>query len=176
MPEIKHIIGNENNYLSEQEIHGLLKANTHTVTNINTSNYNLNPLSNGIDYYGVTYNSDCLIEISDGSIQEGKVIIIKDETGQASLNNITVQSAVWYTGVNINGATNSIISSDYSSLSLIRTNGNWWSISSGSVAGNVDIIGTSYSVPMFSFSGNGLTSSAIYNAPSNYGRTASNGN
>ena len=139
-PEIKHIIGNENNYLSEQEIRGLLKANTHTVTNINSSYYNLNPLTNGIDYYAKTHSGDCLIEITESNtIQEGKVIIIKDETGQASLNNITVQSAVWYTGVNINGATNSIISSDYSSLSLIRTNGNWWSISSGSVAGNIDI-------------------------------------
>jgi hypothetical protein len=42
--------------------------------------------------------------------------------------------------------------------------------------GGATILGNSYSVPMFNFNGDGLTSSVVYNYPDNYGRTASNGN
>ena len=91
----------------------------------------------GLNYYGVLDipGSECLIELTEGSIEDGKIIIIKDEDGISSTKNIIIQSDDWSTGVTIDGATNSVISTDYGSVSLLRRDGNWFSISSGGAGG-----------------------------------------
>ena len=92
----------------------------------------------GLNYYGVLDipGSECLIELTEGSIEDGKIIIIKDEDGISSTKNIIIQSDDWSTGVTIDGATNSVISTDYGSVSLLRRDGNWFSISSGGAGGS----------------------------------------
>ena len=92
----------------------------------------------GLNYYGVLDipGSGCLIELTEGSIEDGKILIIKDEDGISSTKNIIIQSDDWSTGVTIDGATNSVISTDYGSVSLLRRDGNWFSISSGGAGGS----------------------------------------
>ena len=92
----------------------------------------------GLNYYGVLNipGSGCLIELTEGSIEDGKILIIKDEDGISSTKNIIIQSDDWSTGVTIDGATNSVISTDYGSVSLLRRDGNWFSISSGGAGGS----------------------------------------
>ena len=104
-------------------------------TNIigSTSSYSID-LSNslGLNYYGVLSisGSECQIELLEGVIENGKIIVIKDEDGVASTKNIIIQSSDWGIGVTIDGATNSVISTDYGSISLMRRDGEWFSISS----------------------------------------------
>jgi hypothetical protein len=92
----------------------------------------------GLNYYGVLDipGSECLIELTEGYIEDGKILIIKDEDGISSTKNIIIQSDDWSTGVTIDGATNSVISTDYGSVSLLRRDGNWFSISSGGAGGS----------------------------------------
>ena len=103
-----------------------------------TSSYSIDfSNSTGLNYYGVLNipGSECLIELTEGSIDDGKILIIKDEDGVSSTKNIIIQSSDWGIGVTIDGATNSIISTDYGSVSLMRRDGEWFSISSGSGTG-----------------------------------------
>lgn len=123
---IKNIIDNSKGNLQYQEIKGILKANTYTVTSISELEYSLTASTNGNDHYGVTFSEPCSIIITESSdIPDGKIITIKDESGMASTNNITISST---NNITINGTSNYIISSNYGCISLIRKNNSWWII------------------------------------------------
>ncbi len=81
--------------------------------------------------------------------------------GTVSIGNLTIDNIQ-----STSGLTNYLV---------VDTEGNTF-YQNGPSGGGATVSGTSYSVPMFNFTEDGLTSSVIYNYPANYGRTASNGN
>ena len=72
-------------------------------------------------YIGVTYSTASTIHIPN-STQDGKVVIVKDESGLASLNNITIEAS------KIDSGTQSLISSNHGHVNLMWRGSTWWII------------------------------------------------
>lgn len=78
------------------------------------------------EYYGASHSSPFTILLPDTtSLENGKKITIKDQSGNAAVNNVTINS---WTGSLIDGGTTSNISSDYGVTRLRKMGDNWWII------------------------------------------------
>jgi hypothetical protein len=88
------------------------------VTLIDQSTYS----ANSDEYFlGVIYDGTCTITLPAGTL--GKAFIIKDSVGDATTNNITVQT----TGSTIDGENTYVLDSDWASIGLIY-NGIEWNV------------------------------------------------
>ena len=95
------------------------------ISEVLTSESYVIPVSNATEeYYGASGSSAMTITLPlTTTLRNGKKIILKDESGDASSNNIVISS---WTGSLINGTSSSTISSDYGYVSLIKSGDNWW--------------------------------------------------
>jgi hypothetical protein len=77
------------------------------------------------DYVGVTSTAApvTITLVAVGSIANGQEIYIKDESGGASTNNITITSSAL-----IDGASSIVITANYGVARLIMRNSTWWSL------------------------------------------------
>ncbi len=83
------------------------------------------PVSNATEeYYGASGSTPMNITLPlTTTLRDGKKMIFKDESGNASSNPVTISS---WTGSLIDGATSSTISTDHGYTSLIKRGDNWW--------------------------------------------------
>jgi hypothetical protein len=80
----------------------------------------LSPLPN--EYFGVSYSAGASYVSVPDSTYEGKIVVIKDESGSASLHPITVAAS------RIDSATMSTIQLDHGSITMIWRGTGWWII------------------------------------------------
>ena len=73
---------------------------------------------------GVDTSEPRTIYLSDEDLKEGRIIIIKDETGNAGTNNITVEPET--SGVLIDGEDHKVINTNYGVLRLYSDGNNWF--------------------------------------------------
>ena len=73
---------------------------------------------------GVDTSEPRTIYLSDEDLKEGRIIIIKDETGNAETNNITVEPET--SGVLIDGEESKVINTNYGVLRLYSDGNNWF--------------------------------------------------
>jgi hypothetical protein len=93
---------------------------------IETTNYVINVSESMEEYYGASHSSALTITLPETlELNDGKKIIIKDQSGDASSNNITINS---WTGSLIDGATNSTIVTNYGVTNFRKVGDNWWVI------------------------------------------------
>lgn len=91
-----------------------------------TANYTeTRPTAN---YIGVNAGGAVTVNLLDPASNEcptGRPVVIKDESGNAAANNITVRTV---NNRNIDGAASAVISTNYGSLHLVQRNGQYWKI------------------------------------------------
>ena len=99
----------------------------YNVYDINVMTYSATISSYGRDYFGVGYTaSPVTINLPTISgIVDGKVVTIKDETGFASINPITINTDGSDT---LDGVTQSQLAINYGSISVIKKSNGWWLI------------------------------------------------
>ena len=99
----------------------------YNVYDINVMTYSATISSYGRDYLGVGLTtSPVTINLpSISGIIDGKVVTIKDETGFASINPITINTDGSDT---LDGVTQSQLAIDYGSISVIKKSNGWWLI------------------------------------------------
>jgi hypothetical protein len=99
----------------------------YNVYDINVMTYSATISSYGRDYFGVGYTaSPVTINLPTISgIVDGKVVTIKDETGFASINPITINTDGSDT---LDGVTQSQLAINYGSISVIKKSNGWWII------------------------------------------------
>lgn len=81
-----------------------------------------------VNYYGVNRAGAVTVNLVDpqsNEALEGRIITIKDESGAAGANNITVQTV---NTRNIDGAASVVISSNYGRVTLVKRGNNYWRI------------------------------------------------
>lgn len=76
-------------------------------------------------YVGITSTAAVRTVTLPATPSDGVLMIVKDESGAAATNNITVNTS---DGTLIDGNATAIINQNYGSLSFIFRNGNWWII------------------------------------------------
>jgi hypothetical protein len=79
-------------------------------------------------YYGVNRAGVVTVTLSDPQsteVSEGRVVVIKDESGGASGNNITINTTNART---IDGAASVVISTNYGRVTLVKRGNNYWRI------------------------------------------------
>jgi hypothetical protein len=110
------VIDNNNLITTEEYVHEILTLSSYVI-----------PISNSREeYYGASSSTTLTITLPETStLQNGKKIIIKDESGNASVNNVTINT---WTASFMDGATSSVISSNYGGVSLIKSGNNWFII------------------------------------------------
>ena len=84
--------------------------------------------SHSATYIGVNVGSAVAIHLFDPGDAEciaGRTVTIKDENGNASVNNITIDTV---NTRQINGSINYIINTNYGSVTLVQRNGKYWTI------------------------------------------------
>jgi hypothetical protein len=74
------------------------------------------------EYFGVSYSAGASYVSVPDSAYEGKIVVIKDESGSASLHPITVAAS------RIDSATMSTIQLDHGSITMIWRGTGWWII------------------------------------------------
>jgi hypothetical protein len=99
----------------------------YNVYDINVMTYSATISSYGRDYFGVGLTtSPVTINLPTISgIVDGKVVTIKDETGFASINPITINTDGLDT---LDGLTQSQLAINYGSISVIKKSNGWWLI------------------------------------------------
>jgi hypothetical protein len=99
----------------------------YNVYDINVMTYSATISSYGRDYFGVGLTtSPVTINLPTISgIVDGKVVTIKDETGFASINPITINTDGLDT---LDGLTQSQLAINYGSISVIKKSNGWWII------------------------------------------------
>lgn len=99
----------------------------YNVYDVNVMTYSATVSNYGKDYFGVGYTSSSVTFNlpSLSTIIDGKVVTIKDETGLASVNPITINTNGSDT---LDGLTQSQLSINYGSLSFIKKSNGWWFI------------------------------------------------
>jgi hypothetical protein len=115
----------ENNLVKFREIE--LSPGLYNVNDINVATYSATVSNFGKDYFGVVFTqSSVTINLpSISGIITGKAVTIKDETGAASVNPITIITSGLET---IDGFTQSQLAINYGSLTLIKKPSGWWII------------------------------------------------
>jgi hypothetical protein len=110
-----------------QGIQGATGTGLYTVYDINVMTYSITVSSYGSDYFGVGFTSSPVtINLpSISSIPDGKLVTIKDETGDASTNPITINTDGLDT---LDGLTQSQLAINYGSISVIKKSNGWWLI------------------------------------------------
>ena len=110
-----------------QGIQGATGTGLYTVYDINVMTYSITVSSYGSDYFGVGFTSSPVtINLpSISSIPDGKLVTIKDETGDASTNPITINTDGSDT---LDGLTQSQLAINYGSISVIKKSNGWWII------------------------------------------------
>lgn len=85
-----------------------------------SASYSLTLTSNPTQYIGVSYSmpTEIFIPISD---IDGKIVTIKDESGSASINPITINST-------IDNSPQVTIQIDYGSITIVSRINSWWII------------------------------------------------
>ena len=78
--------------------------------------------TNTHDYFGISYSAGASYVVLPNADYDGKVVVIKDESGLASLSPITVAAQ------KIDSATMSTIQLDHGSITLIWRGSSWWII------------------------------------------------
>jgi hypothetical protein len=97
----------------------------HYTLGVTTDTYNITLSSQyGPEYFGVSSSVTSYVYLPT-NVSLGKSITVKDESGSASINNIYIFA---YSGETIDNSTQSLISTDYGSKTLLRRNNNWWLI------------------------------------------------
>jgi len=97
----------------------------HYTLGVTNSSYNITLSSQyGPEYFGVSSSVTSYVYLPT-NVSLGKSITVKDESGSASINNIYIFA---YSGETIDNSTQSLISTDYGSKTLLRRNNNWWLI------------------------------------------------
>ena len=106
---------------------GSTGSSNYNVYDINVMTYSATVSNYGKDYFGVGYTaSPVTINLpSITGIQDGKLVTIKDETGSASINPITINTNGSET---LDGSTQSQLAIDYGSLSFVKKSNGWWFI------------------------------------------------
>lgn len=79
----------------------------------------------GNTYLGITDTSAARTITLSQTFNSGRVIYIKDESGGALLNNITIQGSA---GQLIDNQATKVINTNYGSVNLISRDNNWWSV------------------------------------------------
>lgn len=99
----------------------------YNVYDISVMTYSATVSNDGRDYFGVGFTSSSVtINLpSISGIDDGKLITIKDETGFASINPITINTDGLDT---LDGLTQSQLSINYGSISLVKKSNGWWII------------------------------------------------
>ncbi|HUW34773.1 MAG TPA: hypothetical protein VM223_24455, partial [Planctomycetota bacterium] len=72
---------------------------------------------------GVSYGGACAIQLMSATVAAGRVYVVKDESGAAGANNITISTEATET---IDGAATAVISANYNSISLYSDGTNWF--------------------------------------------------
>jgi len=96
---------------------------TYGTWEITTASYSISLGSQNPTYFGVSASTPVNIYLPVG--QDGKVVIIKDETGNSSTNPITVYG--WGSELIDKSPTQSI-TTNFSSVTVISRNSGWWTI------------------------------------------------
>ncbi len=94
-------------------------------TSVTTSTHKLNDQ----DYYiGVNYAGAATVLLTNAKgIENGRELIVKDESGLASANNITISANNITISATIDGAASYVINTNYGKVNLIYNNG-WFTI------------------------------------------------
>jgi hypothetical protein len=85
------------------------------------SNISLTLSSNPHQYFGISYSGPSYISLPN-SLYDGKIVVVKDESGLANLNPITI------TAQKIDSATQSILQISHGSLTFIWRGSSWWTL------------------------------------------------
>lgn len=114
----------DNNIIKYREIN---LGGNYNIYDVNVMTYSATVSSDGRDYFGVGYTaSPVTINLPTiTGISNGKVVTIKDETGAASVNPITINTKASET---LDGLTQSQLSINYGSLSFVKKSNGWWII------------------------------------------------
>lgn len=95
------------------------------IVDINTSTYSPTLTGQVEEYFGVSYSSTHYFTLPQlSSVNNGKVIRIKDESGLAAVNPIVIEAG----NSTIDGFTQSTLAISYGSLTLIKKSNGWWII------------------------------------------------
>lgn len=95
-----------------------------TINDVGTSSY-FATFSAPKEYFGVSYSSTSYFNLPLlSNVTDGQVLTIKDESGLASINPIIIQSGI----ETIDGMTQSTISADYGSVTILKKSNGWWII------------------------------------------------
>lgn len=79
------------------------------------------------EYYGIIPTAPINLYLPDTTNKEGYSLIIKDESGTANTNLITIKPAISSIS-NIDNTDTTYIDTEYGSITLIVRNSNWWII------------------------------------------------
>jgi hypothetical protein len=95
------------------------------VNDVATSSYTPTFNNGSNEYFGVSWSSTTYFNLPDlTTVVNGKTIVIKDESGLASVNPIVIQAGTY----SIDGVTQSTLSIDYGSLTILKKSNGWWII------------------------------------------------
>jgi len=93
----------------------------HYTTGVTTSSYIITLNDNPTQYFGVSYSTPVTITIPDYT-SDGKVVIVKDESGNAYSQNITINAT------KIDQSNQAIIGIDNGSITMMWRVNTWWII------------------------------------------------
>ena len=94
----------------------------HDVTGVTAASYSIILNDNPTQYFGISHSSASAIITIPNYSSDGKVVIIKDESGNASVYNITVNAS------KIDQSNQAIIAIDNGSITLMWRVDTWWII------------------------------------------------
>lgn len=80
------------------------------------------------EYYGIIPTAPINLYLPDTTNKEGYSLIIKDESGTADINTITIKPAIGGSSLIDNNPAGVDITTSYQSIKLIVRNSNWWII------------------------------------------------
>ncbi len=93
----------------------------HSVTEVASSSYSVILNDNPTQYFGISYSTPVTISIPDYT-SDGKVVIIKDESGNAYSQNITINAS------KIDQSNQATIAIDNGSITMMWRVNTWWII------------------------------------------------
>ncbi len=93
----------------------------HDTIGVTVASYNISLNDNPTQYFGISYSTPVTISIPDYTF-DGKVVIIKDESGNAYSQNITINAT------KIDQSNQAIIALDNGSITMMWRVDTWWII------------------------------------------------
>jgi len=125
VPKILVWDASSGNVLYNDNIYSSITQPYFITNDISTSSYFASFSTAPREYFGVSNSSTTYFNLPPFSLtSDGKILTIKDESGLASVNPIVIQAGTY----SIDGVTQSTLSIDYGSLTILKKSNGWWII------------------------------------------------